>query len=184
MATDASDDFSAKDLRAANGYWSWLRDKPLGEREAAREILTATGYRVDLLVSRKRGEDLPDCEGCVDGRPAGIEVVELVHQKALERSLKGSPSYFQWDRSSFLQVVAATVARKSDSRWLGGPYDLRVLAIHTDELALDREVVARFLVDQQIDTGSFGLVVLGLSYDPAIQRCPTFILSRQSPRPE
>lgn len=77
--------------RPWNGYWAW-RDKPVGEREAAEDVLSAAGLNLSCL--RSRPEDPPDCEAIIDSQRWGIEVTELVHQRTLERSLRGQGQHF------------------------------------------------------------------------------------------
>jgi hypothetical protein len=73
-------------LRPWNAFWTW-RDKPIGERGAASEILEPAGVQVVGLVSREPGQDPPDCEATLDGLFSGVEVTVLVHRPTLERSL-------------------------------------------------------------------------------------------------
>src|SRR2546422_11570731 len=73
--------------RGYNDYFAW-KDKQTAEWGAANEILTAAGIAFEGLVSRPEGQDPPDCEALVDGELVGIEVTELVHQRAMERSLR------------------------------------------------------------------------------------------------
>ena len=63
--------------REWNSFWFW-RDKPVGERGIARDILEAVGVQVDNL--RSLDQDPPDCEAMLDGQFSGIEVTELVHR--------------------------------------------------------------------------------------------------------
>src|SRR4051812_13709495 len=63
-------------VRGWNSYWAW-RDKPIGERGAAHEILEGAGVHVVGLVSRQPGQDPPDCEATLDGLFSGVEVTEL-----------------------------------------------------------------------------------------------------------
>ena len=76
-----------ENTREWNGFWFW-RDKPVGERGAARNILEAAGVEVDGIKSLDLGQDPPDCEAMLDGKWSGVEVTELVHRPALERSIK------------------------------------------------------------------------------------------------
>jgi hypothetical protein len=71
--------------REWNGFWFW-RDKPVGERGVARNILEAAKVQVNDL--RSRDHQPPDCEATLDGNFSGIEVTELVHRPTLERSIK------------------------------------------------------------------------------------------------
>jgi hypothetical protein len=60
---------------------------------------------VEQLAARK--DDPPDCEALVDGQRCGIEVTELVHERALRLSAKGgNERHFAWDRDDFAQELA------------------------------------------------------------------------------
>ena len=66
----------------------------------------------------------------------------------------------------------------------GGPYSRYVLVIHTDEDALDRETVGRFLQGSVFHTKYITDALLGLSYHPSVEPnggcCPVFRLTLQN----
>src|SRR5262249_14496261 len=75
--------------REANAFL-FLGDRPIMEGRAALDILQAGGVKVEGLISRKTGEDPPDCEGVLDGRFSGVEVTELVDQETLQHSIRAT----------------------------------------------------------------------------------------------
>jgi predicted nucleotidyltransferase len=165
-------------LRAANSYWYWP-DKPVAERGAARLILEEAGFAVTSLASCTDANLPPDCEAIVDGVPAGIEVTELVHERALARSINSNKTWwFLWDQAEFVERLQRIISIKSadGNLWQGGPYGRRVLVVHTDEPYLDHERVSRFLVGQEFKTAFFSDVVLGLPYGSFTQSHPVFRL--------
>jgi hypothetical protein len=101
------------------GYWYW-RDKPVGERGAAREVLGRAGLCFENLRSRPEGDDPPDCEAEIDGKLCGIEVTELVDESSLKRSLKRAKQHGveahedhrAWTREDFLAALQALIDRK------------------------------------------------------------------------
>ena len=117
------------------------------------------------MRSRKQGEDPPDCEATLDGRVSGVEVTELIEQPSLERNLRElkSPEYFDWDKPTFLAKLQERIDAK-DRGWKGGPYEHRVLVIHTDEHILDRDIVGRFLAEARFRATLITDAFLGLSY--------------------
>jgi hypothetical protein len=136
--------------RPWQGYWYW-RDKPVMEQAVAREILTQAGLELSELRSRDAGEDPPDCEATINGQHCGIEVTELLHQRALERSLKSvrernlgkeparSEAHFGWERNDLLSELQRIIDRKDQPEKLkGGPYDRYLLVIVTAEMFLYR----------------------------------------------
>jgi hypothetical protein len=136
-----------------NGFWFW-RDKPVGERGAARNILEEAGVQVDGL--RSLDQDPPDCEATLDGQFSGIEVTELVHRAALERSIKAvrqrsrgeepqkPEGYFLWEREDLIAALQKILDTKN-SKKPRRSYERYVLVVHTAEYLLDSEKVGRFL---------------------------------------
>jgi hypothetical protein len=83
--------------------------------------------------------------------------------------------YLEWDRQQFLSALQSRIDDK-DKLWKGGPYERRVLVIHTDEFILDRETVDRFLQGSAFTTKLITDVILGLSYHPSTKDVPVFRL--------
>lgn len=170
-------------------YWYW-GDKPVGEREAARKVLTEAGFEVTDLNSRK--EDPPDCEASVNGAWCGIEVTELLHRPALEQSIQAlrarqagrepekPEGYFAWDRDSLLAALQELIDRKDKAKLKGGRYERYILVIVTDEFFLDRHTVKDFLREATFQADLITDVLLGLSYHPSLDpgggSCPAFRL--------
>lgn len=175
----------AANARPWIGYWTW-RDKPVGERGAASEILQQAGIQVAGLVSRRN--DPPDCEGMLDRQWSAVEVTELVHRKTLERSLKAlreradghepekPGAYFVWNRTDLLRAIQERIEVKDAVRYKDGPYDRYVLVIHTDEFFLDSATVRQFLKGATFRARLINDVIVGLSYEPASGACPVFRL--------
>jgi hypothetical protein len=178
-------------VRPGNSFWAW-RDKPIGERGAASQILQQAGVEVVDLVSRPVGDDPPDCEGMLDGQWSGVEVTELVHEKTLKRSIKAfkeravgcepeqPEAYFMWDRDTLLIEVQRLIDAKDVARLKGGPYDRYVLVIHSDEFLLNSTFVSQALQGATFRANLITDVFIGLSYEPRIGpdggQCPVFRL--------
>jgi hypothetical protein len=156
-----------------NAFWYW-RDKPVQERVNAANVLKAASVTIVELLSRNEREQPPDCEAKLDGQFSGIEVTELVHRTARrsikarrERAAGKEPKrpevIFVWDRADVLSALQARIERKQEG-WQGGPYQRRVLVMHTDEFLLDRVRVGGFLQGATFQTTFFTDVFLGLSY--------------------
>ncbi|WP_354097504.1 hypothetical protein [Bradyrhizobium sp. S3.2.12] len=111
--------------REWNSFWFW-RDKPVGERGIAREVLEAAKLEVTDL--RSLDEDPPDCEAMLNGQFSGIEVTELVHRPTLERSIKAvrqrargeeprkPEAYFNWDRDDLVVALQKLLDVKNRNR--------------------------------------------------------------------
>lgn len=178
-------------VRPWNSFWAW-RDKPIGERGAASQILQQAGVQVVDLVSRPAEHDPPDCEGLLDGQWSGVEVTELVHEKTLARSIKAlkeraagrepeqPEAYFVWDRDQLLIALQRLIDAKDVAKLKGGPYDRYVLVIHSNEFFLDSTLVSQSLQSATFRAQLITDVFVGLSYEPGSGpdggKCPVFRL--------
>lgn len=161
-------------MREWNSFWFW-RDKPVGERGIARDLLEEAGVQVDGLESLDH--DPPDCEATLDGQFSGIEVTELVHRPTLERSIKAQrqrlrgevpqkpEAYFVWDRDNLIEALQKMLDVKN-SKVPRRSYERYVLVIHTDEFFLDSGNVERFLKGASFNTNLITHAFLGLAYEP------------------
>jgi hypothetical protein len=157
-------------------FWYW-KDKPQMEVGVVGTLLLAAEFDVAGLTAR--AEDPPDCEAFVNGEHCGIEATELVHQKALKRSVRGAQEvHFVWDKQTLCTELQARIARKDRgaANAKGGPYERYILVMYTDELFLDRFSVERFLEGASFRAAYITDALLGLSYDPSIRTYPTFRL--------
>jgi hypothetical protein len=167
--------------RKRNSFWKW-GDRLVEERGIARNILTEAGVNVADMCSREPGKDPPDCEATLDGCFSGVEVTELIDQLTLKQNLLHVESqvYFDWDKPTFLAALQERIEAK-DRTWQGGPYERRVVVIHTDEHILDRNTVSRFLKGALFPATFLTHAILGLSYhgsaDPGGGCCPVFRLN-------
>ena len=173
---------NAKKLRKVYGYWHSY-EKQVAEWGASTSILKEAGFSVERLVSCSDENAPPDCEATIDGAHAGIEVTELVDQESLERSIRGQTTWFPWDQQTFTERLQRIIESKEadSSRWQGGPYNRRLLVVHTDEPHLSKDIAGRFLEGKRFKTNFFSDAVLGLSYDPSIEKIPTFRLTLDGP---
>jgi len=191
MNDDDDDDLGRSifaNAREWNSFWFW-RDKPVGERGAARDILEAAKVLVTDLKSLD--QDPPDCEAMLDGQLSGIEVTELVHRPTLERSIKAvrqrargeepqtTEAFFNWDRDHLIGDLQKILDAKNAAKPKRS-YERYVLVIHTDEFFLDSDKVERFLKGASFNTSLITLAFLGLSYEPG-KGYPTFPLELVHP---
>lgn len=165
-------------------------DKPTQECGAAILILEHAGFEVGDL--KPVADDPPDCTGMLDGQLCAVEVTRLTHEKARAQNMKviterpkgrelepeHTEVYYLWDRDALIGALKKLIDRKDRAvvRYTGGLYQRKILVIHTDELVLDRETVAKFLEGVTFPTQQLTDVVLGLSYCPAVRGYPTFRL--------
>jgi hypothetical protein len=170
-------DVMRANTRGANEYWYW-RDRPIMELGIAREVLSASGIKLNDLSSRGR-EDPPDCDAIIDGERCGIEVTELVHEKTLKKTIEGSPQYFLWDRNDLLSTLQRLIDRKDvPEKIKGGPYARYILIIVTDEFVLGQDEVSAFLEGARFKARIISDAFFALSYHPSHNggSCPVFQL--------
>lgn len=166
--------------KGRSDYWFW-KNKPEGEAGAAKAVLNTAGHLIVNLRAREPGQDPPDCEAMIDGVWCGIEVSELLDQTTLEKSIKGVEQHFVWQRENLCLAIQRRIERKGrPTQVKGSPYEKYILAIVTDELYLNRESVAQFLLGATFHSGLVTDAYLGLSYHPEAKgtgSCPVFRLT-------
>jgi hypothetical protein len=163
------------------GFWDRHgHGKSVTEPVQAREILLAAGFAVTEFGSRQ--DDPPDCEGRLDGQWSAVELTQLMHEEARAQSVEAIKQqkpevYFSWERKDVLRTIQKLIEAKDEKHYNGGPYQRFVLIINTDEFELSESAMSQFLEGETFRTRVFNDVVVGLSYDPASGRYPTFRLN-------
>lgn len=179
-------------------FFGWRTDRALEETgvlQSLAESMSIAGVEPlwRSIASRGRGCDPPDCEA-VDaaGRRVAIEVTELVDEDLLRRysaaKREGRAMPFEWadwSAERFALQLAHLLAKK-DVRFpklKGTPYPGGYqVVLFTDEPALSTSVVEAYM--RRLDPMACAHVTaayLLLSYDPAVQRCPFFVLPLTTP---
>jgi hypothetical protein len=152
---DAPDDdakFDPSWSRGFNSYGTFRRgkqtrqiDKSLEERGFAEDALTGGGFAFTDL--RSLDDAPPDCSAIVDGELTGLEVTELIDEEAIKATLDarrqspaGLDAYREWTQDLFRERLQQAINPKLArvGAWKGGPYQRRMLVIHTDEKTLER----------------------------------------------
>jgi len=132
--------------RGYAGFWDFP-DRERAELGVAEELVPSLDLSAPwCLRSRGLGNDPPDCEAeDAEGRRIGIEVTELVDPDYASGREAGSAD---WDREETLDAIRTRLARKdSPTELKGGPYDLYVLIMYTDEDMLSPNQLRRLLDD-------------------------------------
>jgi hypothetical protein len=158
--------------RGRNDFFDYS-DKSTTELEVARTALEEADIPVTEL--RKQPVDCaPDCLALLDQEPIGIEVTELVSQDVIERYKRdGTVLWRAWSKDTFLRKLKAIIARKDQPNDIeGGPYSKYFLVVHTDEFALKKDVVEKWLEGFMPTIGLLDEVLLLLSYEPETKCCP------------
>jgi hypothetical protein len=167
------------------GFFGWT-DRPIQERGIARTFLDAlrrtTEETLTFARSRGPGEDPPDCELVTDaGETIGLEITELVDQRAVEKAARGSYNWADWTAASLRQRIDDRIRAKDvRAKVKGGPYARYILLIHTAEPALTEDVLTAWVANMTFSrTELITHAFLLSSYDPQSETYPLRRLSLQ-----
>lgn len=163
--------------RGHNDYWDWPT-KSVKEAHIASEALQAAGYAIQSLMPCEK--DPPDCEAQIDGLLVGIEVTELVDQKAIERfkRTKNSFQFSDWTEQTLESALSKRIRRKDVPEQVQEyRYDRYLLVIHCDEPELTAQRVEHYASRFSAVTKLIDEALLILSYDPKLGRCPLIRLN-------
>ncbi len=166
--------------RGYSDFFAWPVDRQLEEWaivDSLKESLEkANAGFFNSLVARGRGNDPPDCEANLfEGGKLGIEVTELVDPAAIMAYKNGDTGrQAEWGEDKLISSITHRLKAKDISTNLkGGPYELYMLVIHTDEPVLSFDytypLLSKFafqyytLIDRAF---------LLMSYDEKHQCCP------------
>lgn len=107
------------------------------------------------------------------GEEWGIEVTELVEQKAIEQTKRGVDVFAYWPdealQAKFTDIVGGKDRANNVS---GGPFDRYVLLVHVDECMLPADRLSAVLGAMTFRTQLIDEIYILVSYDPAIARYP------------
>jgi len=108
-----------------------------------------------------------------DGGIWGVEITELVSQKAIEATKRGEEVFADWSDAQLIAQFDAIIAKKDDSSNVkGGPYDRYVLLAHVDEPILTQERLETALGGRTLRTRLIDELYVLMSYQPTNQCCP------------
>jgi hypothetical protein len=173
----------------ARGYadfWGWRTNRDLEEYGVIQSLCDSMEVDASLkyfdVIVRGRGKDPPDCEAIDEsGLRVAIEITELVDEAAIHAYKAGRLyDWAAWTREDFVSAVNCLIHTKDgkctelkDAPYEGGYH----LVIFTDEPMLPRTRVEEIVTSQAFDRPKhIARVLLLLSYDPAVERCPYFVL--------
>ncbi|HDY7535883.1 TPA: hypothetical protein RQJ67_004514 [Vibrio vulnificus] len=129
------------------------------------------------LVNMFLAQDPPDVAVVTSsGKKVGVEVTELVNEKAIDYDIKGErlkylKEILSWNADSItkkLQHIITTKAQKCKK--LPEEFDELILLIFTDEPRLNVSIIEKFIKDAKFsDIEAFQSVYILTSYDPKKQ---------------
>lgn len=166
--------------RGYSDFFAWPVDRQLEEWaivDSLKESLEkANAGFFNSLIARGRGNDPPDCEAILfEGGKLGIEVTELVDAEAIMAYKSGNTGQqAEWSAYKLISTITQRLEVKNASKNIkGGPYDLYMLVIHTDEPLLNFDYTYPLLSEYPFK--SYSLIdraFLLMSYDEKYQCCP------------
>jgi hypothetical protein len=173
--------------RGYASFFGWSIDRDQEELGAAKALAESLQLDEKLffqdLKLRGRGNDPPDLEALsLSGERLALEVTELVDGAAIQAYKAGKVHAGAiWDRKKFIGVVSSLLAEKAKrfSKLKGSPYPGGyVIIVFTDEPELTTQSVENYLKEHTFNNvPDVSRSYLVLSYDPAMGRCPYFILT-------
>ena len=128
----------------------------------------------EYLVSIKHAEDPPDIKIITNKeRCVGVEITELVSEKAIEYQIKEQRGKYlddilSWNRERFVSEIQKIINNKSEKcKNIAQGYDELVLLIFTDEPILRADRIDKYLIDVRFEhADGFDSIYLLKSYDP------------------
>ena len=173
-------DQATQKKRGYSGFFSWPVDREmeeLGIVDSLKESLEKTNAGFfNSLLARGRGNDPPDCEAMLfEGGKLGIEVTELVDAEAIMAHKSGNTNHWaEWSEQKLIESITRRLEKKDVSKNIkGGPYDLYMLVIHTDEPMLSFDYTYPILSGYPFEFFSvIKRAFLLMSYEPKYERCP------------
>ena len=116
----------------------------------------------------------PDIQVAIDtGEIWGVEITELVNQKAIEETKRGTQAFAVWPDDDLVTKFEALVAGKDRSEHVkGGPYDRYILLVHVDEDMLPAERLQELLGSRNFQTRLIDTIYVLVSHDPGKNRMP------------
>lgn len=172
--------------RHANFFLTPRKYRSIGEINIASHLLAhlESSNIVTACISLQEGMDPPDVLArFIDERLWGIEITELVEQKAITAQINGNRSEhldlnLSWTSGKIVDSIQTLITRKSAiSPNVRKAYDCYVLLIHTDERALTPEKVMGAIKGVNWVRGNtIDNAYLLFSYNPQHKCCPVVTL--------
>lgn len=127
----------------------------------------------EYLVDIKNAEDPPDVKIVTNqGRTIGVEITELVDQKAIEYQIKNDPRYeervLSWNHENTIEAITSIIEKKDHlCRDVPTYYNSIFLLIFTDEQRLISDTLKQY-VDERIwpETKNINEIFILTGYEP------------------
>ena len=162
--------------RKYSAFFDWP-DKKIKEWDVVCELLRSMRARGDYRYTNKVesvDDDWPDCViRDVGGVQVGVEVTELVDQKAIEMCERGNNVYREWSDQAVREKVAQILNRKDEKAHHGDLYGKLILVIHNDEIDLPSFRLFPILdASPFLRTRNIDEAYIICSYEPKLDNAP------------
>lgn len=169
---------SMNNRRGYADFFDWP-DKSTKEWGIAQSFLEElerdNGPKVVCGKQHPGGENhAPDWQFTTDvGEVWGVELTELVSQKAIEATKRGKLVLASWPIDELISKFAAQIVEKDrPEKVTGGPYDCYILVVHVDEDMLPANRLKEVLEGCSFQTRLIDEIYILVSYDPGVGRLP------------
>lgn len=168
-----------KKQRPYAAHWEW-HDKAIKEQGLMNDFLearTRTGLPTYKTVVAQK-PDPPDFRAIEkSGKVIGIEITELVSEKAIQKNLKAKTPkqhvYCDWSNEDLISALQERIHEKGAKTYHGGPYDEIHLVMFTDEPVLTHRDVEKLLKMHPLKApAQVSRAYLLFSYDPETKTYP------------
>jgi hypothetical protein len=166
---------SAARARGYADFFDWP-DKSVKEWGVAqtfvKELKRVKGINVRSGKQHPAGANHPpDFQVIIEtGELWGVEITELVSQKAIEATKRGHSVVADWSDEELNARFEYLVLKKDRPENVkGGPYDRFMLLVHVDEVMLTRGRLERVLGRRSFRTRLIDEIYVLMSYDPRHQ---------------
>ena len=162
--------------RKYSAFFDWP-DKKIKEWDVVCELLSSMHARGDYRYTNKVepvDDDWPDCViRDSGGVQVGVEVTELVDQKAIEMCERGNNVYREWSDQAVREKIAQILNRKDEKAHHGDLYGKLILVIHNDEVDLPSSRLFHILDASPFPrTRNIDEAYIICSYEPKLDNAP------------
>ncbi|MDD5578707.1 MAG: hypothetical protein PHY16_05415 [Methylobacter sp.] len=173
-------DAGKKARRGYSDFFNWPIDREFEEwgivDTLKRSLEKSEAGFFDQIITRGRGNDPPDCEAILfNGQKLGVEVTELVDPEAIMAYKNGDvDQWAEWSHEKLINSIKKRLEAKDISKNIkGGPYDIYMVIIHTDEPILNFDYTFPILSEYIFKYYSIiDRAFLLMSYDNKYNLCP------------
>jgi hypothetical protein len=158
-------------------FYDWFnRKKNIKEIGITRIFMLEMEKRRESIFHNlsESNQDPPDVLAeSFTGNLIGIEVCELVDEETIRKFQKGNKVVKNWSKKEVIEKIQNIINCKESKVFFGGPYEKKILLIHTDEPFLDFEIFEGAISKQHFETTNyFNEIFLFFSYSPKLGCCP------------